>query len=131
MYIYVLTCKKTGHLLSRAVVCGPLACSTHVGLQGAKWQQLSAVVHELVVDEHEACIACEVSEIHCQLILRAVHLAQVQKRRQAVDLLPLVCHATKIGGRITSSTYGCRPEDRDAAVHSSGQTRVAGGNLCR
>ena len=77
IYINALTCKETGHLLGSAVVCGLPACSAHVSLQGAKGQQLSSVVHVLIVDAQEAHIAREVAEVLCQLILRAVHLAHV------------------------------------------------------
>ena len=131
IYIFVPTCKETGHLLGLAVVCDSLACSTHFGQQGAERQQLPAVVPELVVDAQEARISREVAEVHRQLLLRAVHLAQVQERRQGVDLLPLVSHAAKIECRISGSTYGRRSEDRDAAVRASWQTGVAAGDLCR
>ena len=100
-------------------------------MQRAEWQQLPAVVLVLVVDAQEACIAREVAEVHRQLLLRAVHLAQVQERRQGVDLLPLIRHAAKIECRISGSTYGRRSEDRDAAVRASWQTGVAAGDLCR
>ena len=131
IYIFVPTCKETGHLLGLAVVCDSLACSAHFGQQGAERQQLPAVVPELVVDAQEARISREVAEVHRQLLLRAVHLAQVQERRQGVDLLSLVRHRAKIVFRISSSTHGRRSEDRDAAVWATWQTGVAGGDLCR
>ena len=112
MYIYAPTCNETGHLLCSAVVCGPPACRAHVSLQGAEGQQLSAVVRELVVDAHEACVAREVAEVHRQLVLRAVHRAQVQERSHGIDLLPLVRHAAKIVVRVTGSAYGRSSEER-------------------
>lgn len=61
-------------------------------------QQLPAVVPELRVHEQQAAIVGEVAKLECQLLLGAVHLAEIQEGRQGVDLLPLIGYSAKIVG---------------------------------
>lgn len=93
-------------------------------------QQLSAVVSELGVNGEQAAVAAEVTEVQCELLLGAVHLAQIQEGRQGIDLLSPVRIPAKVIRRVPRSTSRGGSEGRDAAVRARGQAGVAGGDLC-
>lgn len=92
-------------------------------------QQLPAVVLELRVHPQQAAIVGEVAKVERQLLLRAVHLAEVQEGRQGVQLLPLVGFSAKIVGRVSGSTDRGGSEGRDAVVGAVGEAGVARRNL--
>lgn len=93
-------------------------------------QQLSPVVSELGVNGEQAAIAAEVTEILCERLLRAVHLAQIQEGRQGVDLLSRGGIPAKVISGESRSTSRGRSKGRDAAVRAGGQAGVARGDLC-
>lgn len=88
-------------------------------------EQLAAVVLELRVDQQQTAVVGEVAKGERQLLLRAVHLAQIQVGGQGVDLLPPVGLPTKIEGRDSGSTDGGGSEGRDAVVWAVGEAGVA------
>lgn len=99
-------------------------------LQGVEGQQLAAVVSELLVHLHQAQVVGEVSEVQGELVLRAVHLAEVQEGRQSVDLLSLgLGLSTEVIGRESGSAGWSGSEGRDAAVRARGEAWVAGRDL--
>lgn len=124
-----LTCNETGHLPGVGVVGDPFSGGAHVHLEGVEGQQLPAVVPELGVDAQQAAVVGEVAEVERQLLLGAVHLAEVQEGGQGVDLLPPVGLPAKVVCRESGSTDGGRPERRDAVVRAVGEAGVARGDL--
>lgn len=120
-----LTCNETGHLSGVGVVSDPPSGGAHVHLERVEGQQVPVVVPELGVDPQQAAVVGEVAEVERQLLLRAVHLAEVQEGRQGVDLLPLIGFPTKIVGRVSGSTDRGGPEGGDAVVRAVGEARVA------
>lgn len=92
-------------------------------------QQVPTVVLELGVDAQQAAIVGEVAKVERQLLLRAVHLAEVQEGRQGVDLLPPVGLSAKIVGGESRSADRGGSEGRDAVVGAVGEAGVATGNL--
>lgn len=99
-------------------------------LQGVEGQQLAAVVSELLVHLHQAQVVGEVSEVQGELVLGAVHLAEVQEGRQSVDLLSLgLGLSTEVIGRESGSAGRSGSEGRDAAVRARREAWVAGRNL--
>lgn len=124
-----LTCYETGHFCGIGVVGDVFSGGAHVDLERVEGQQLTAVVPELGVDEQQATVVAEVAEVARQLLLRAVHLAEVQEGRQGVDLLPPIGFSAKVEGGESGSADRGRSEGRDAVVRAVGEARVAGRNL--
>lgn len=87
-------------------------------------QQLTTVVLELHIHAQQAEIIGEVAKVKGELLLGAVHLAEIQECRQGIDLLPSVWLSTKIVGRISCSANGGGPKRRYAAVWAGGKTGV-------
>lgn len=87
-------------------------------------QQFAAIVFELRIDPQQTTVAFEVAEGQGKLLLRAVHLAEVQVGRQSIELLSLVGLSTKIVGGVSCSANRGGSERRDAAVWASGQAGI-------
>lgn len=120
-----LTCNETWHLSGIGVVGGSSASCTHVHLESMEGQQVTAVVLELRIHAQQAEIIGEVAKVTGELLLGAVHLAEIQECRQGIDLLPFVWLSAKIVGRVSRSTSGGRPKRRYAAIWGHpGQTGV-------
>lgn len=94
-------------------------------------QQLAATVFELRVHAQQAAIVFKVAEVQGKLLLRAVHLAEIQEGCQGIDLLSLYGISAEIVGGVSRSANRGGSERRDAAVWAGGQAGVAGRNLQR
>lgn len=93
-------------------------------------QQVAPVVLEVGVDAQHAVVVLQVAQVAGELVIGAVHLAEVQEGRQGVDLLPRVGLAAKVVGRVSRPAGGGGPEGGDAAfVATGGEPAVVGRNL--
>lgn len=124
-----LTCYETGHFSGIGVFGDHSSGGAHVDLERVERQQLTAVVVELGVDEQQATVVAEVAEAERQLLVRAVHLAEVQESRQGVDLLPPIGFSAKVVGGVSGSADRGGSEGREAVHCAVVEARVARRNL--
>lgn len=130
MLLKVNTCNETGHFPGIGVVGDSLAGGAHVDLQRVEGQQVAPVVLELGVDAQHAIVVLQVAQVESELLLGAIHLAEVQEGRQGVDLLSLAGLAAKVVGGVSRPADGGGPEGGDAAfVAAGGEPTVVGRNL--
>lgn len=92
-------------------------------------QQLTAAVSELRIHAQQAAIALKVAKEHGELVLGAVHLAEIQEGCQGIDLFSLFGLSAEIVCGVSRSTNRGGSERRDAAVWAGGQAGVTRRNL--
>lgn len=82
-----LTSKKTENLLSIGVIGDATTSGTNVGHHGGHWQELAAIVSELFIHSEQAFVIGKVAQETGFSVVRAVHLAHIDKCRKCVHLL--------------------------------------------